>query len=169
MLLALNTMPKPLIGRIQGNAFGGGLGLMSVCDIAIGVEGAKMGLTETRLGIIPATIGPYVLARMGEGKARRVFMNSRIFDAAEAEKLDLLASVVPRDMLDDAVENEVAPYLNCAPGAVAAAKALARHLGPKLDREVIDHTIAQLVTRWETDEAQEGISAFFEKRKPDWA
>ena len=90
MLGALNTLPKPLIGRVQGNAFGGGVGMASVCDVAIGVDTLKMGFTETRLGIIPATIGPYVLARMGEGRARRVFMSARLFDAAEAVDLGLL-------------------------------------------------------------------------------
>lgn len=168
MLFALNTMPKPLIGRLQGNAFGGGVGLGSVCDVAIGVDSLKMGLTETRLGIIPATIGPYVLARMGEGRARRVFMNARIFDAAEAVELGLLARAVPADDLDATVEAEVTPYLSCAPGAVAAAKAMARGLGPRLDDDVIDHTIAQLVARWETDEAAEGIGAFFDKRNAAW-
>jgi len=168
MLNALNTMPKPLIGALQGNAFGGGVGMASVCDIAIGVDHLKMGLTETRLGIIPATIGPYVLARMGEAMARRVFMSARLFDAAEAKELGLLARVVPADQLAKAVEAEVAPYLSCAPGAVASAKALTRALGPRIDDEVIDFTIQALVDRWETDEAQEGIGAFFDKRKPGW-
>ena len=81
MLWTLNFLPKPLIGRLQGNAFGGGVGMAAVCDVAIGVEGLKMGLTETKLGLIPATIGPYVLARMGEAMARRVFMSARLFDA----------------------------------------------------------------------------------------
>jgi methylglutaconyl-CoA hydratase len=168
MLFALNTMPKPLIGRLQGNAFGGGVGMASVCDIAIGVDSLKMGLTETRLGIIPATIGPYVLARMGEGRARRVFMNAKLFGAAEAVELGLLARAVPAEDLDATIEAEVVPYLSCAPGAVASAKALARSLGPKLDDDVIDHTIAELVARWETDEAAEGIGAFFDKRKAAW-
>ena len=168
MLFALNTIPKPLIGRLQGNAFGGGVGMASVCDVAIGVDSLKMGLTETRLGIIPATIGPYVLARMGEGRARRVFMNARLFGAGEAVELGLLARAVPVENLDAAVEAEVAPYLSCAPGAVASAKALARALGPRLDDEVIDHTIAQLVARWETEEASEGIGAFFDKRPAAW-
>ena len=168
MLGALNTLPKPLIGRVQGNAFGGGVGLASVCDVAIGVEGLKMGFTETRLGIIPATIGPYVLARMGEGRARRVFMSARLFEAAEAMELGLLARVVSAKDLDRAVEREVTPYLNCAPGAVAAAKKLARDLGPRIDADVVAHTIQALSDRWESDEAQEGIGAFFEKRKPHW-
>lgn len=168
MLNALNTLPKPLIGALQGNAFGGGVGMAAVCDVAIGVDSLKMGLTETRLGLIPATIGPYVIARMGEARARRVFMSARLFDATEAVDLGLLARAVPADELDAAIEAEVQPYLSCAPGAVASAKALVRDLGPRIDDTVIDHTIRALVDRWETDEAQEGISAFFDKRKPSW-
>jgi methylglutaconyl-CoA hydratase len=169
MLQALNTMPKPLIGALQGNALGGGVGLACVCDVAIGVAGAKFGLTETRLGLIPATIGPYVLARMGEARARQVFMSSRIFGAAEAAELGILARAVAPDDLADAVEAEVSPYLSCAPGAVAAAKALARKLGPRIDEAVIAETIDALVTRWDSPEASEGIAAFFEKRSPGWA
>ncbi|PCJ05579.1 MAG: enoyl-CoA hydratase [Rhodobacteraceae bacterium] len=168
MLQALNTLPKPLIGALQGNAFGGGVGMASVCDVAIGVDHLKMGLTETKLGIIPATIGPYVMARMGEAKARRVFMSSRLFGAEEAVELGLLARAVPADKLAEAVEAEVLPYLNCAPGAVAAAKQLARDLGPIIDDAVIDLTIEALVERWQTEEAEEGIGAFFDRRKPRW-
>ena len=169
MLDALNTLPKPLIGRVQGNAFGGGVGMASVCDVAIGIESLKMGFTETRLGIIPATIGPYVLARMGEGRARRVFMSARLFDAAEAVDLGLLARCVPAADLDAAIEREVTPYLSCAPGAVAAAKVLARDLGPLIDDKVVARTVDALSARWETEEAAEGIDAFFDKRKPEWA
>ena len=161
-------MPKPLIGALQGNAFGGGVGMASVCDVAIGVDHLKMGLTETRLGIIPATIGPYVLARMGEGRARRVFMSARLFDAQEAVALGLLARAVPANDLAEAIEAEVVPYLSCAPGAVAAAKALARDLGPRIDAGTIAMTIEALKSRWETDEAAEGIGAFFDKRKAAW-
>lgn len=169
MLGALNTLPKPLIGRVQGQAFGGGLGLISVCDVAVAADTARFGLTETRLGLIPATIGPYVLARMGEAKARRVFMSARRFDAAEAVTLDLLARAVPGAALDDAVEAEIAPYLTTAPGAVAEAKRLARALGPRIDDAVIAETIEALITRWESDEAAEGVAAFFARRKPRWA
>ncbi|MGB8624223.1 MAG: crotonase/enoyl-CoA hydratase family protein [Paracoccaceae bacterium] len=169
MLFALNTLPKPLIGRVQGQAFGGGIGMMSVCDVAVGVEDARFGLTETRLGLIPATIGPYVAARMGEALARRVYMSARIFGADEAVTLGLLAKSVPGDALDAAVEAEVAPYLSCAPGAVAAAKAQLRGLGPVIDEAVIDTTIGQLTARWNSEEAEEGISAFFAKRKPRWS
>lgn len=168
MLGALNTMPKPLIGAVQGNAFGGGIGLACVCDLAIGVDQARFGLTETRLGLIPATIGPYVLARMGEGRARRVFMSGRLFTAAEAVDLGILSHSLPADALAAAVEAEVTPYLHCAPGAVAAAKRFARALGPVIDEAAIDASIAALAERWDDAEAAEGIAAFFDKRKADW-
>ena len=169
MLGALNTMPKPLIGRLQGSAFGGGVGMACACDVAIGVRGSRFGLTETRLGLVPATVGPYVLARMGEAMARRVFMSGRVFGADEAVTLGLLAKTVDADDLNLAVEEEVEPYLSAAPGAVAEAKALARRLGPVVDGAVVDDTVSALTGRWEGDEAQEGIRAFFEKRKPAWA
>ena len=146
MLKALNEMPKPLIGRVQGQAFGGGIGMCSVCDVAIAAVHDKFGLTETR----------------------RVFMNARIFGAAEAERLGVVAGAVPEDALNEAVEAEVRPYLACAPGAVAAAKALARRLGPPSTEAIIDDTIRALVDCWEGAEAQEGIGAFFEKRKARW-
>ncbi|MAO26084.1 crotonase/enoyl-CoA hydratase family protein [Roseovarius sp.] len=169
MLQALNTLPKPLIGRVQGNALGGGVGMVSVCDVVIGSDQVVMALTETRLGLIPATIGPYVAARMGEAKARRVFMSGRRFGAEEAVALNLLSRAVPEAELDAAVEEEVLPYLSCAPGAVARAKAQLRGLGPKIDEETIAASIAQLAECWAGDEAPEGIGAFFDKRKPRWA
>ncbi len=168
MLFALNTLEKPLLGKVQGNAFGGGVGLMSVCDVVVAVEGTKFGLTETRLGLIPATISPYVLACMGENKARRVFMSGRVFGGNEAVSLNLVSQVVAVDQLDVAVEQEVAPYLQTAPGAVARAKKLARTFGPKIDENVMDFTVKQLADCWEDPESHEGISAFFEKRKPGW-
>lgn len=169
MLNALNTLPKPLVARVNGQAYGGGVGMLAVADVAVGVDGALFGLTETRLGLIPATIGPYVVARMGEAMARRVFFSGRRFGAEEAVRLGLLARAVPAESLDAAVEAEVAPYLSCAPGAVAEAKALVRRLGPPIDEAVIAETIEALVRRWETPEAAEGIAAFFERRKAPWA
>ncbi len=168
MLWALNFLPKPLIGRMQGNAFGGGVGMASVCDVAIGVDGLKMGLTETKLGLIPATIGPYVLARMGEANARRVFMSARLFDASEAVTLGLLADVVPQDELDAAVERQVAPYLSCAPGAVTEAKVLAQTVCNNVTRETVEMSIKALAKRWSSSESTEGISAFFGKRQASW-
>lgn len=169
MLNALNELPKPLIGRIHGNAFGGGVGMMAVCDVALGVHGTRFGLTETRLGLIPATIGPYVLARMGEDKARRVFMSARVFDAPEAVALNLLADIFDAEDLDAAIEDEITPYLAVAPGAVAEAKKLARSLGPRIDAGVIEDSIDRLVRVWEGEEAAEGIAAFFARRSPRWA
>jgi methylglutaconyl-CoA hydratase len=168
MLNGLNLLPKPLIARVQGNAFGGGIGMMAVCDIAIAARGAKFGLTEVRLGLIPATIGPYVLARMGEDKARRVFFSARLFDADEAVRLNLAARAVDAGDLDAAVEAEIAPFLQAAPAAVAAAKAQCRAYGPVIDEARITDSIDRLVAAWEGEEAPEGIGAFFDKRKPRW-
>lgn len=168
MLNALNEMPRPLIGKVQGNAFGGGIGMISVCDVAFGAQGARFGLTETRLGLIPATIGPYVIARMGEGRARRVFMSARIFDADEAMRLDLLAGVHAPGELDAVALAEAEAYLQTAPGAVGAAKRLARRLGPRIDPDVIEISMDALVDAWDAPEAAEGIAAFFDRRKPGW-
>jgi methylglutaconyl-CoA hydratase len=168
VLRALNELPKPLIGRVNGAAYGGGVGLVSVCDAVIASSTARFGLTETRLGLIPATISPYVLARIGEGPARSVFFSARIFDAEEARSLRLVTRVATPEALDAAVEAEVAPYLATAPGAVAAAKRLARSLGPRIDTQVIEDTIARLADTWETPEAREGIAAFFDKRPAPW-
>ncbi|MDT8853610.1 crotonase/enoyl-CoA hydratase family protein [Paracoccaceae bacterium Fryx2] len=169
MLHALNEMPRPLIGRLHGGAFGGGVGLACVCDVAVAGAGTQFGLTETRLGLIPATIGPYVLARMGEGHARRVFMSARIFGADEARALGIVARVVADDALDAAVEAEVLPYLSVAPQAVGAAKALARALGPRIDAGVIDDTIRRLADTWDGEEAAHGIAAFLGRTPPRWA
>ncbi|MEM9853773.1 MAG: crotonase/enoyl-CoA hydratase family protein [Pseudomonadota bacterium] len=169
MLAALHACDVPIIGRLHGNAFGGGVGLASICDVAIGVRGRLLGLTETKLGLTPATIGPYVAARLG-AKTRSVFMSSRVFDAQEAAELGLLGRVVGDEAaLDDAIEQEIAAYLACAPGAVADAKRLARDLGPVIDDAVIERSLAALTARWEEGEAKEGLAAFFEKRPPSWA
>lgn len=169
MLGALNTMPKPLIGRINGAAFGGGVGMAAVCDVAIAADSARFGLTETRLGLIPATISPYVLARMGEGKARRVFLSARRFGAEEAVALDLIARAVPGDDLDSTVMAEAEGYLKTSPAAVAAAKTLARKLGPAIDPHVIEMTAQALADTWESPDARAGIDAFFARSEPPWA
>jgi methylglutaconyl-CoA hydratase len=169
MLRALNEMPTPLIGRIHGSAFGGGVGLACICDIAVAEADTKFGLMEARLGLNPATIGPYVVARLGEGMARRVFMSARIFDAAEAREMGLIAEAVPADQLDAAAEKYVLPYLSVAPGAVASSKQLVRFLGPRIDDAIIEATIEHLANCWESEEAREGIEAFLAKRPPRWA
>jgi len=168
-LRALNEMPLPLIGRIEGVAMGGGVGMACVCDVAITSKDARFGLTETRLGLIPATISPYVIARMGEARAREVFMNARIFKGEEAANLGIAKRAVAAEDLNAAIEAEVAPYLSLPTGTVGRAKSLARMLGPRIDDEVIEATIDRLADTWETEEAREGIAAFLEKRKPVWA
>jgi methylglutaconyl-CoA hydratase len=168
MLKTLNELPKPLIGRIHGGAFGGGVGLACVCDVAVAAKGTTFGLTETRLGLIPATISPYVLARIGEGAARRVFMSARVFNAAEARDLGLVANVVDDVDLDTCIQAEIAPYLSAAPSAVAAAKALFRALSSQIDDVVIENSIRQLADIWDGEEASHGISAFLSKTPPRW-
>ena len=168
MLNGLNTLSKPLIGRVQGQAFGGGIGLISCCDVTIGIEGAKFALTETRLGLIPATISPYVLARMGEANARQVFFSGKPFIGQRAVELGLLSQCVGADQLDAAIAEEVSHFLQTAPGAVARAKQLARSQGPVIDETLMMYTAEQLADCWESEETKQGIAAFFAKEKPAW-
>lgn len=168
MLGALNSLPQPLIGAIHGSAFGGGVGMACVCDLVLATPETLFGLTETRLGIIPATIGPYVLARMGEGRARRVFMSAKRFSATEAVELGVVSRIIGGESLMSEAVGEAELYLSTAPGAVASAKALARSLSRSLDADRIEESIIALADAWEQDEAKEGIAAFFEKRKPNW-
>lgn len=159
MLAALNALPKPLIARVQGNVFGGGVGLVAVSDVAIGAEGIKLALTETRLGLIPATIGPFVVARMGQGMARQVFFSGMAFGPEFALRAGLLHEVCPAAELDARVRRQAEAVLKTAPGAVAAAKALCLGLGGDQAAD-IERSIAALADCWESDEAQERIRAF---------
>ena len=168
MLGKLDRLPQAVIGRVQGGAFGGGVGLMSVCDTCIVADDARFGLTETRLGLIPATIGPYVVARIGAGAARRTMLSGERFDAAEAVQLGLATRAVPVGTLDEAIEREVAEHVKAAPGAIAAAKAMIRDLAPSADEQAVFASVERLSERWNDSEAREGIAAFFGKRKPDW-
>jgi len=168
MLKALRDLPKPLIGRINGQAFGGGIGLISVCDAAIGVVGARFGLTETKLGLIPATISPYVVARIGPAHALRAFTSARLFDAHEAKHIGLLHEVVDLERLDEAIEAEIKPYFSTAPAAVSASKRLIHALSAPIDEALIEMTLTRLADTWETPQAAEGIAAFFAKKTPSW-
>ena len=169
MLKDLNEIPLPLVGRVEGAALGGGVGMACVCDIAIASRDCRIGLTETRLGLIPATIGPYVVARMGEARARQVVMGGRVFGGDEAAALGMVARAVKPEEMDSAVADEVAPYLELPQGPPGRAKALVRSLGPRIDEAVIEASIQRLADTWETEEAREGIAAFLEKRRPRWA
>lgn len=169
MLKALDELPKLLIGRVQGNAFGGGVGLISVCDIVVAVEDAQFALTETRLGLIPATIGPYVVRRIGEGHARRLFLNSRRFDAVAARDIGLVSAVCAADQLDAITEAEAAAFLDCAPGAVASAKGLVQNLARYAVDDPVGYSIGLLADRWESEEGKAGIDAFLNRQPMPWA
>lgn len=168
MLAALNGLSKPLIGRIQGPAYGGGVGMISVCDISIGVDTAAFGLTEVKLGLTPATISPYVVKRIGATHARRNFFNSRIFKADEAKNINLLTDVVSANELDKAIEKEVNMILKCAPGAIASTKKLIDYVDTHTAADNRIYTAANLADAWETEEGKEGIDAFLNKRKASW-
>jgi methylglutaconyl-CoA hydratase len=168
LLADLDSLPKPIIGRISGSAFGGGLGLISICDLSIGVSTAKFALTEVRLGLIPATISPYVVARMGVPNARRVMLNAREMTGAEAARLGLLSECVEPAELDAAVDREIGFALKCAPGAVANAKELIRFVSKHETEDNIPYTSRCLADAWESEELQEGIAGFLQKRKPNW-
>lgn len=168
-LQELDRLPKPLIGRINGSAFGGGLGLISVCDISIGLADSKFRLSEVTLGLIPATISPYVVAKIGVPNSRRIMLNAYAFDGLAAGKLGLFDVVVRTiEELDQAVEREVTSALLCAPGAVANAKELIRFVSTHEAKENLPYTATALADAWETAEIREGIDAFFAKRKPKW-
>ncbi len=169
MLRSLDDLPQPLIARVQGPAYGGGIGLMAVADIVIASSEAKFALSETRLGLIPATIGPFVIRRIGEGFARQTFLNAKPFGAASALRFGLVSEVVAPDALDTAVEAEVAAALQCAPGAAAHAKALAKHLARNPADSLVAYSIEQLADRWESEEAKAGIEAFLARRPAPWA
>lgn len=165
MLSAWNFLPKPVIAKVHGGAFGGGVGVVAIADIAIAAEGVRFGLTETKLGLIPATISPFILRAIGEGFARQVFLNSKPFGTDFALRSGLLAAVCAADQLDAAVENECAAFLQCAPGAVADAKALCLKLNPVEVDSLLSMTANALADRWETDEALKGISAFLDSAR----
>lgn len=168
MLRDLDTLPKPLIARVQGSAYGGGVGLMSVCDVVVASASARFALTEVRLGQIPATIGPYVIRRIGEGAARRLILNGKSIDAASAKAVGLVSIIAAEDALDRAVEDEVSEFLACAPGAIADTKALCRHLARNPSADPLSWTAERLADRWETEEAREGIDCFFARKPPSW-
>jgi methylglutaconyl-CoA hydratase len=161
MLAGLNALPKPLIARVEGNAYGGGIGLMAVCDIVVAVNTTRFALTETKLGLIPATIGPFVLRRMSETYARQVFFTAKPFDTELALRAGLVSAICAADEMDACIEAEIKPILQTAPGAVAEAKALLQQMQGRNVENDIEMTVNALANRWETDEAQQRIAAFF--------
>lgn len=169
LMRTLDELPIPTIARVHGAAFGGGVGLVACCDIAIGAPEAKFGLTESKLGLLPAVISPYVIAAIGARQARRWFATAEIFDAAEALRIGLLHQVVPAEELDTAVTRQVDLLLKAGPIAAAQAKVLVRRVAGESNRDRLDHDNAALIARLRVSpEGQEGLAAFLEKRKPGW-
>jgi methylglutaconyl-CoA hydratase len=164
----VNTFPCAVIGRVNGAAMGGGLGLVAACDIAIAVDSAKLSFSEVRLGIAPAVISPYVLHKIGESQARMLFLTGEFFSVAYAREIGLVHIVTTAVELDAAVEIKVGELLKSAPLAIRACKALALNVG-QMDSETARRYTAETIARLRvSEEGQEGLQAFLEKRKPSW-
>ena len=168
MFLAINTIPAIVIGRIHGAALGGGSGLAAVCDIVVAEQDAIFGFTETKLGILPAMISPYVLQKIGASAARDLFLTGRRFDARTAREIGLVHDVVPAAELDAAVERYVNEALSASPTAVARSKALIQAVLGQPPAEVIAITADAIASQRVSPEGQEGLKAFLEKRTPRW-
>jgi methylglutaconyl-CoA hydratase len=170
LMRTLDELPKPTIARVHGAAFGGGVGLVACCDIAIAAPEAKFGLTESKLGLLPAVISPYVIEAIGPRQARRWFATAEIFAADTALQIGLVHQVVPADELDQAVQRQIDLLLKAGPVASATAKALVRRVTGERDRDRLDADNAALIAGLRVSaEGQEGLGAFLEKRKPHWS
>jgi methylglutaconyl-CoA hydratase len=168
MFEALDRLPIPLIGRVQGAALGGGLGLASVCDIVVAADDALFGFTEVKLGIVPSVISPYALAKIGRSAARELFLTGARFDARRAREIGLVHSIVPADRLDHEINRYVGEFLSAGPEAVGQAKALIRHVAACAPADVSAFTAETLADRRVSREGQEGMRAFLEKRPASW-
>ena len=168
MFSALDTLPVPLIGRIHGAALGGGVGLAAVCDIVVCDEDATFGFTEVKLGIFPAVISPYALAKMGRSAARELFLTGMRFGAGRAKEIGLVHAVVPLPQLDAKVHEYVKEVLSAGPEGIAAAKALIPKVWSRLAPDAMGMTADAIAARRVSAEGQEGLKAFLEKRKAGW-
>jgi methylglutaconyl-CoA hydratase len=168
MFAALDRIPVPLIGRIHGAALGGGSGLAAVCDIVVAEESAVFGFTEVKLGILPAVISPFALAKIGRSAARELFLTGARFSAARAREIGLAHAVVPAAGLDAAVAGYVKEILTAAPEGIAAAKALIPEVWPRSVEDAMPITARAIATRRVSAEGQEGMKAFLEKRRAAW-
>jgi methylglutaconyl-CoA hydratase len=169
LMQRLNELPKPTVARVQGAALGGGTGLVACCDIVIAAESASFGTTEVRLGIMPAVIGPYVIAAIGSRHARRLMVTGERISAQAAARIGLVHEVVADDQLEAAVDSVVSDLLKGGPAAITAAKRLVHDLaGRPISQEMIDDTAHRIAALRATPEAREGLGAFLEKRKPGW-
>lgn len=168
MLRAINTLPVVVIGRIHGAALGGGSGLAAVCDIVVAEERAIFGFTETRLGILPSMISPFVLPKIGVSAARELFLTGTRFDAAKAKAIGLVHAVVSSEELDAVVAAHVREALAASPTAVAAAKALIPEVWGRRPEEVATLTARTIAVQRGSPEGQEGLRAFLAKQDPSW-
>ena len=167
----LQFLSKPTIARVNGSAYGGGVGLVACCDIAIGVDSAKFALSEVKLGLVPAVISPYVVAAIGLREARRLFITGEVFDATTAARIGLLHAAVPATALDEAIERQVYLLGKAGPLAQREAKQLALRIGGAelAEAERIDTANAELIARLRVSpEGQHGLTAFLDKRAPAW-
>ena len=170
MLKSLWDIPALTVALVEGGAFGGGAGLAAACDMAVATSDAKFSFSEVRLGIIAATISPYVVAAVGPRQARGLFATGRLFDAAYAEKIGLVSEVVADAAELDAARDRIATdMMACAPGAVAESKRLVDDVAYQPIEDVMDETAKRIARIRISDEGQEGVRAFLEKRKPSWA
>lgn len=168
LFLALDRLPVPLVGRVHGAALGGGAGLCAVCDMVVAADDTTFGFTEVKLGIVPAVISPFVLSKIGRSAARELFLTGARFGAARAREIGLVHRVVPAVDLDAAVDDYLRELMTSAPGAVAAAKALIPEVARRGPGEATTLTCDAIARRRISDEGQEGLRAFLEKRKPGW-
>jgi methylglutaconyl-CoA hydratase len=171
LMRTLAFLSKPTVAKINGSAFGGGVGLVACCDIAIAADTAKFGLTEVKLGLVPAVISPYVIDAIGARHALRYFQTGEIFDAAEALRVGLVHRVVAADALDAAVKEQTTLLAKAGPAALEHAKKLAHRVAGRIleRRRLVDEENAALIARLRVSvEGQEGLSAFLDKRKPSW-
>jgi methylglutaconyl-CoA hydratase len=168
MFLALDRLPMPLVGRVHGAALGGGVGLAAVCDIVVAGSGTQFGLTEVRLGLIPAVIAPFVIAKIGRSAARELFLTGARFSAERAMTLGLVHAVVADEAIDATIRAYVTDLLAGAPGAVRAAKHLIAECCRRPLNEAATICAEAIAERRASAEGQEGVRAFLEKRKPVW-
>ena len=170
MLYALHALNKPTIAMVHGAAFGGGVGLVAACDVALGLENSKFCLSEVKIGLIPSVISPYVLAAMGERQARRFYLTAEVMDAQKAKEIGLLHEVYQSEKAwQQALDDTINLILSNAPNAMADAKSQIFDLSHKaITSELVQHTSEAIAKRRATDEAKEGVSAFLEKRQPYW-
>jgi len=169
MLRAIYTCPKPTVARVHGDAYAGGMGLVAACDIAVAANTAHFCLSETRLGLIPATISPYVIRAMGEQAARRYALTAERFDAARALRLGFVHEVVAADALDTRITEILSALLQTSAGAVAEAKRLVRDVaGRPIDERLVADTAERIAAIRASADGREGVRAFLDKRKPRW-